>query len=694
MNAPASIAGVYPAGPAQFGPPLTETGLTGDVVLVNDGVGAGIPPALSTTDGCETPFANAAEIAGKIAFVDRGTCGFAVKVKNAQLNGAIGVIVGNHSVGGDALLTMVGVDPTITVPSAFVGFSNANIIKSAAGVNATLRDNAPLVTEDSYRWLVGEDSSAFGGAIRDMWEPTCYGDPGKVSDAQYFCATGDGGGVHSNSGVPNHGFSLLVDGGTYNGQTVAPIGMVKAAHVYYRAMTVYQGPASDFADHADALEQSCSDLTGAPLNALTGGPSGEVIAPADCAEIASMIEAVELRLPPTQCNFQPLLAQNPPDKCETDTDRVNIFRADFEREPVGWTATHTTPSASFTPRDWEWVNTLPNRDGSAFFGVDPDIGNCSAASDESGVLHLASPTVSLASGVVAPRLTFEHWVATEAGFDGGNLRLSVGGGDWQLVAPADFTFNSYNATLATAPNNTNPLQGQPAFTGTDGGQVDGSWGRSHVNLAPYVGPNQSFQMRWDFGTDGCAGVFGWYVDNVNVYTCTSKARPTVTINDVAVVEGDSGFTDAVFTVTLSHAIDEPVKIHYRLKEGTADKGSDYVDGHDDNGHHRDAFANWGGHDDRHDDCDDDHDRRGGHGCDDDDDDDDLKLVIPPLSISGQITVRVRGDRKKENDETFFVVLSRPRNATLADGVGKGTILNDDAGWKHFSEGKEGNSREQ
>ena len=85
----------------------------------------------------------------------------------------------------------------------------------------------PAAGEDSYRWLMGEDSTAFGGAIRDMWTPTCLGDPGKVTDAEYHCDTSDGGGVHSNSGVPNHGFALLVDGGTYNGQTVTAIGLVE-----------------------------------------------------------------------------------------------------------------------------------------------------------------------------------------------------------------------------------------------------------------------------------------------------------------------------------------------------------------------------------------------------------------------------------------------------------------------------------
>ena len=63
-----------------------------------------------------------------------------------------------------------------------------------------------------------------------------------MTDAEYHCDATDGGGVHTNSGVPNHGFALLVDGGTYNGHTVAAIGLTKAAHLYWRAQSVYQTP--------------------------------------------------------------------------------------------------------------------------------------------------------------------------------------------------------------------------------------------------------------------------------------------------------------------------------------------------------------------------------------------------------------------------------------------------------------------
>ena len=53
------------------------------------------------------------------------------------------------------------------------------------------------------------------------------GDPGKVSDAEYRCDTDDTGGVHSNSGVVNHGYALLVDGGSYNGVDVAGSGSTR-----------------------------------------------------------------------------------------------------------------------------------------------------------------------------------------------------------------------------------------------------------------------------------------------------------------------------------------------------------------------------------------------------------------------------------------------------------------------------------
>jgi Zn-dependent metalloprotease len=524
VNSPASIAGDYAAAGAAFGPALTAAGITGNVVLADDGSANG-----SLACG---PLVNGGAVSGNIALVDRGTCGFVVKVKNAQNAGAIAVIVANNTVGPPA--PMGGADPTITIPSGMVAQSTGTAIKGALpGVNVTMRLGGG-VTENSYRWLMGEDSTAFGGAIRDMWAPTCMGDPGKVSDAQYHCAITDGGGVHTNSGVPNHGFSLLVDGGTYNGQTVNAIGLVKAAHLYWQAQTAYQTPTSNFNDHADALQAACQDLVGVPLEGLStgttpAGPSGQAITPADCAAVDAMIEAVELRTDPSaQCNFQPILQQNPPPLCTNTKNPPTFYHENFEDGLAGWTLTNQGVFSGWPGLDWTQASSLPGgRNGSAAFAPDPIIGSCDGgAGDVSGVMSLESPPIQLPNSQTHNPffLTFEHYVATEAGWDGGNLRISINGGPYQLVPPAAYKFNPYNTTLQTAAaGNTNPLAGQPAYSGTDGGSLFGTWGQSQVNLTMLgVKRGDTIRLRYDFGMDGCNGLDGWYVDDIKVRACKAK----------------------------------------------------------------------------------------------------------------------------------------------------------------------------
>ncbi|TDR43921.1 PA domain-containing protein [Tahibacter aquaticus] len=131
VNTPAGIAGVYDAQTAEFGASVAANPVTADVVLVNDGSG-------TATDGCETPFVNAAAIAGKMALIDRGTCDFTIKVKNAQDGGAVGVIIANNAAG---LPGMSGVDPTITIPSLGTTQAAGTAMKAnlpAPGVNAKL----------------------------------------------------------------------------------------------------------------------------------------------------------------------------------------------------------------------------------------------------------------------------------------------------------------------------------------------------------------------------------------------------------------------------------------------------------------------------------------------------------------------------------------------------------------------------
>ncbi|MEO8461630.1 MAG: M4 family metallopeptidase [Chloroflexota bacterium] len=538
INSPASIARTCEAGTATFGPAVDATGVTGDIVLVDDGVA---DP--STSNGC-TAFVNAGAIAGKVALIDRGICGFADKVQNAQIAGAIGVVVADNVAGGVAGM---GGSPTIpvpaiTIPSLRITLDNGNAIKGELGsntVNVTLKLAPDPSSEDSYRWLMGEDSTAFGGAIRDMWTPTCYGDPAKVSDVEYHCDPSDGGGVHSNSGVPNHGYALLVDGGTFNGVTVTGIGLVKAAHLYWRAESVYQMPTTNFADHADALQASCTDLIGAPLAGLSAsstpaGLSGESISALDCVEVIDMIAAVELRTDPTvQCDFQPLLGQNPPSLCANGKPATVSYRQDFEHGLAGWSLSNEGVFSGWTstvaPIDWALDTTLPGgRAGAAAFAAGPDAGNCDGATgDISGVMRLESPPIAMPGSASLTKLTFDHYVATEAGWDGGNVKISINGGAFVIVPASAFIFNQYNATLETAgAGNTNPLAGEPGFTGTDGGEVHGSWGQSQIDLkALGLKAGDTFRIQFDFGRDGCGGNDGWYVDNVTIQYCNQKKKP-------------------------------------------------------------------------------------------------------------------------------------------------------------------------
>jgi Fungalysin/Thermolysin Propeptide Motif./Fungalysin metallopeptidase (M36). len=138
VDAPASIAGRYGVGTAVFGP-QTFT-VSGDVVTT------------SPADGCT---AISSLLTGKIAFVNRGSCNFTVKARNAQAAGALALIVGNvagspspSSYSGMACDSATCTPPEITlVPSLQIPLESANAFRArlAAGtVHATLRRDAGI----------------------------------------------------------------------------------------------------------------------------------------------------------------------------------------------------------------------------------------------------------------------------------------------------------------------------------------------------------------------------------------------------------------------------------------------------------------------------------------------------------------------------------------------------------------------
>jgi len=166
VNSPGGIAGNYTVGTAGFGAPLSSPGVTANVVqsLPNDGCSA---------------LTNAGAMSGKLAIIDRGSCTFVTKVKNAQNAGAIGaIIVNNDSANPTAVINMGGGDPTITIPSLSVSLNDGNTIKGqlGAGVNATLLVNnaVPAGVDTSGRALLFAPNPFQGGSSVSHWDSTAY----------------------------------------------------------------------------------------------------------------------------------------------------------------------------------------------------------------------------------------------------------------------------------------------------------------------------------------------------------------------------------------------------------------------------------------------------------------------------------------------------------------------------------------
>jgi len=104
---------------------------------------------------------------------------------------------------------------------------------------------------NKFDWLMGEDIWTPGvpnDALRDISDPTKYGDPAHMN--QYLYTTQDYGGVHTNSGIPNKACYLIANN----------LGIEKTEQIYYRALCNYMTSSTDFSDARACLAQAAADL--------------------------------------------------------------------------------------------------------------------------------------------------------------------------------------------------------------------------------------------------------------------------------------------------------------------------------------------------------------------------------------------------------------------------------------------------
>lgn len=337
--------------------------------------------------------------------------------------------------------------------------------------------------QPTAKWQMGEDI----GAIRNMMNPNLFSDPARMNDPLgYFkCSTSawtddtsDHGGVHSNSGIPNHAFALMVDGGTYNGKTVTAIGFTKAAKIQYRALSTYLTSGSGFLDDYNALNQSCNELIG------TAG-----ITSADCTQVRNALDAVEMNaLWACAGRYQP------PAMCPTGQPSYTSIEG-FESGFGNWTPTNALGT-------WDRIGDWAKTGVVSMYGTDPN------GTSDHKITMINAVTVPTAG-----RLYFDHAFEFEndltAAYDGGVIEYSTDGGTaWIDAGSLRDAGHPYDGVLDPG----NALGVRNAFVGSSY-----EFTATRLNLVSLAG--QSVKFRFRIGSDPSVSSLGWAVDEIKIYNC-------------------------------------------------------------------------------------------------------------------------------------------------------------------------------
>ncbi len=225
----------------------------------------------------------------------------------------------------------------------------------------------------------------------------------------------------------------------------------------------------------------------------------------------------------------------------------------------------------------------------------------------------------------------------------GNTATANGGpqiGPVIAFSEAIVTYSDIEGGWTGAGNiNTDPKFVRGASSGADGtwGTADDDYGDLSLQVASLcIGSGKNEAVPADITTDiaGNARIQRGTVD-MGAYESAREAFPRLSINDVAVQEGDSGTTKMVFTVTLSTTSTAVISVGYATANASALGKKDYL-------------AASG------------------------------SITFAPGQKSKTIQVLVKGNSIYEANRFLKLNLSGPMNASIADGQGIGTIIDDDA----------------
>lgn len=157
-------------------------------------------------------------------------------------------------------------------------------------------------------WYIGEDFDQGGNGFRNMENPNAAGDPDTYGGINWYTGTQDNGGVHTNSGVQNFWFHLLVEGGSGtndhgNAYNISGLGLDTAAAIAYRNLSVYLTQSSEYMDAREGAIQSAEDLYGACSNAAVQTANAWFAVGVGNPVVDNDIWMLDLESPQTACGL-------------------------------------------------------------------------------------------------------------------------------------------------------------------------------------------------------------------------------------------------------------------------------------------------------------------------------------------------------------------------------------------------------
>jgi VCBS repeat-containing protein len=204
-----------------------------------------------------------------------------------------------------------------------------------------------------------------------------------------------------------------------------------------------------------------------------------------------------------------------------------------------------------------------------------------------------------------------------------------------------FTASLSNPSSQAVTVNFATADGSATLAGNDyqgeAGSVTFAPGQTSQTISVLANGDVSFEPDETFTVNLSGAVNAAIADGTGLGTIRNDdGQPTISINDVSLLEGNSGVTSFVFTASLSNPSSQAVTVNFATADGSATlAGNDYQ----------------------------------GEGG---------SVTFAPEQTSQTISVLANGDVSFEPDETFTVNLSGAMNAAIVDGTGLGTIRNDDA----------------